>query len=273
MASGSQHAVVTYTEGDKLALPDNPTGCSEREFVGWIAANSYSHATEAPEFITAGSTVDANATYYAVYALKTAGNANSITVKQSSFTAVAASMDSYISYAAEQGTATSAPGVYSNIIRIYQNGGILNVNAKTGAKITSVTIGSSMATSVTYKVDAGSESSEQSACCNSRQTAGSSAPCATAMAPTGVPCPFLSASPPSFSFVRIMITTSTFPAPAAEDSTLAARFSIAEGACPEESKKLPASSAAARITPACGVSTARKRTRRSCMPSPHPFTR
>lgn len=161
MASGSQHAVVTYTEGDKLALPDNPTGCSEREFVGWIAANSYSHATVAPEFITAGSTVDANATYYAVYALKTTGNANSITVKQSSFTAVAASMDSYISYAAEQGTATSAPGVYSNIIRIYQNGGILNVNAKTGAKITSVTIGSEMATSVTYKVDAGSESSAQ----------------------------------------------------------------------------------------------------------------
>ena len=162
MASGSQYAKVTYTEGDKLALPDNPTGCSEREFVGWIAANSYSHATVAPEFITAGSTVDANATYYAVYALKTAGDANSITVKQSSFTAVAASMDSYISYAAEQGTATSAPGVYSNIIRIYQNGGILNINAKTGAKITSVTIGSSMATSVTYKVDAGSESSAQS---------------------------------------------------------------------------------------------------------------
>lgn len=161
MASGSQYAKVTYTEGDKLALPANPTGCSEREFVGWIAANSYSHATVAPEFITPGSTVDANATYYAVYALKTAGNANSITVKQSSFTAVAASMDSYISYAAEQGTATSAPGVYSNIIRIYQNGGILNINAKTGAKITSVTIGSSMATSVTYKVDAGSESSAQ----------------------------------------------------------------------------------------------------------------
>lgn len=162
MASGSQYAKVTYTEGDKLALPaTNPTGCSTREFVGWIAANSYSHATVAPEFITAGSTVNANATYYAVYALKTAGNANSITVKQSSFTAVEASMDDYISYAAEQGTATSAPGVYSNIIRIYQNGGILNVNAKTGAKITSVTIGSSMATSVTYKVDAGSESSAQ----------------------------------------------------------------------------------------------------------------
>ena len=70
-------------------------------------------------------------------------------------------MDSYISYIAEQGEAGTAPAVYNNIIRIYQNGGILNVNAKTGAKITSVTIGSSMATSVTYKVDAGSESSAQ----------------------------------------------------------------------------------------------------------------
>ena len=171
MASGSQHAVVTYDEGSKLTLPaTNPTGCSEREFVGWIAANSYSHATVAPEFITPGSTVDANATYYAVYALKTAGNANSITVKQSSFTAVAASMDSYISYAAEKGGAQNDPAVNNNEIRIYQNGGILTVNAQTGAKITSITIGSSMATKVTDKVDAGSENSEQSIAAGGKYT-------------------------------------------------------------------------------------------------------
>ena len=163
MASGSQHATATYNEGAKLVLPTtNPVACTNtKEFVGWTTTNNYTHDTQAPAYVSAGEEVTANATYYAVYALKKAGDANSITVKKTSFTAVEASMDSYISYTAEQGEAGTAPAVYNNIIRIYQNGGILNVNAKTGAIITSVTIGSEMATSVTYKVDAGSESSAQ----------------------------------------------------------------------------------------------------------------
>ena len=163
IANGSQFEKVTYNEGAKLVLPTtNPAACTNsKEFVGWTTTNNYTHDTQAPAYVSAGEEVTANATYYAVYALKKAGDANSITVEQTAFTAVEASMDDYISYAAEQGNASTAPAVYNNEIRIYQNGGILNVNAKTGAKITSVTIGSSMATSVTYKVDAGSESSAQ----------------------------------------------------------------------------------------------------------------
>ena len=172
MASGSQHATATYNEGAKLVLPTtNPVACSNtKEFVGWTTTNNYTHDTQAPAYVSAGEEVTANATYYAVYALKKAGDANSITVKKTSFTAVEASMDSYISYTAEQGEAGTAPAVYNNIIRIYQNGGILNINAKTGAKITSVTIGSSMATSVTYKVDAGSESSQQAIAASGKHT-------------------------------------------------------------------------------------------------------
>lgn len=176
MANGEQFGdEVPYTEGDKLVLPaTTPTACTTntKQFVGWTTAanNDYEHDTQAPEFISAGEEVTANATYYAVYALKKAGDANSITVKKTSFTAVEASMDSYISYTAEQGEAGTAPAVYNNIIRIYQNGGILNVNAKTGAKITSVTIGSEMATSVTYKVDAGSESSAQAIAASGKHT-------------------------------------------------------------------------------------------------------
>lgn len=168
MANGSQFAKVTYTEGDKLAFPaTTPTACGNtKKFVGWIATNDYHHDTQAPEFITAGEEVTANATYYAVYALEKTGSANVVTTTMTNFTATSANMDSYISYAAAQGTATAPPAINNGEIRIYQNGGTLTVTAKTGAKINSITIGSSMATSVTYKADAGSTSAAQSISAN-----------------------------------------------------------------------------------------------------------
>lgn len=170
MANGSQFAKVTYTEGDKLALPaTTPTACANtKKFVGWTTATNkdYEHDTQAPEFITAGEEVTANATYYAVYALEKTGSANVVTTTMTNFTATAANMDSYISYAAAQGTATAPPAINNGEIRIYQNGGTLTVTAKTGAKINSITIGSSMATSVTYKADAGSTSAAQSISAN-----------------------------------------------------------------------------------------------------------
>ena len=168
MANGSQFAKVTYTEGDKLAFPaTTPTACANtKKFVGWIATNDYHHDTQAPEFISAGEEVTANATYYAVYALKKEGSDNVVTTTMTNFTATSANMDSYISYAAAQGTATAPPAINNGEIRIYQNGGTLTVTAKTGAKITSITIGSSMATSVTYKADTGSTSAAQSISAN-----------------------------------------------------------------------------------------------------------
>lgn len=170
MANGSQFAKVTYTEGDKLALPaTTPTTCTNtKQFVGWTteANKDYKHDTQAPEFITAGEEVTANATYYAVYALEKEGSANVVTTTMTNFTATSANMDSYISYAAAQGTATVPPVINNGEIRIYQNGGTLTVTATTGAKINSITIGSSMATSVTYNADAGSTSAVQSISAN-----------------------------------------------------------------------------------------------------------
>ena len=176
MADGSQFAKVTYTEGDKLALPaTTPTACANtKKFVGWTTATNkdYEHDTQAPEFISAGEEVTANATYYAVYALEKTGSANVVTTTMTNFTATSANMDTYISYAAAQGTATAPPAINNGEIRIYQNGGTLTITAKTGAKINAITIGSSMATKVTYKADNGSTSAEKSIVANGALSSG-----------------------------------------------------------------------------------------------------
>lgn len=174
MANGSQFAEVTYTEGDKLVLPaTTPTACTNtKQFVGWTTATNanYKHDTQAPEFISAGEEVTANATYYAVYALEKTGSANVVTTTMTNFTATSANMDTYISYAAAKGGAQNDPFISNGVLRIYQNGGTLTVTAKTGATITAITIGSSMATSVTYKADAGSTSPAQSISANGKYT-------------------------------------------------------------------------------------------------------
>ena len=69
-------------------------------------------------------------------------------VELKSFKAVSGDADDYISYVAEQGKSATPPAVYSGVIRVYQNGGLFTVNAKNGAKITQIILGSSMATSV-----------------------------------------------------------------------------------------------------------------------------
>lgn len=172
MANRSQFAKVTYTEGDKLALPtETPDACTNtKQFVGWIATNDYHHDTQAPEFISAGEEVTANATYYAVYAKEKPGSANVRTTTMTNFTATSADMDNYISYAAAKGGAQNDPFISNGVLRIYQNGGTLTVTAKPGAEINSITIGSSMATSVTYKADNGSTSTAQSISANSTFT-------------------------------------------------------------------------------------------------------
>ena len=174
MANGSQHAAATYEEGAKLVLPTtNPAACSNsKKFVGWTTSDDYHHDTQAPEFITAGEEVTSNATYYAVYALEKAGSDNVVTTTMTNFTATSANMDSYISYAAAQGTALNEPVINNGEIRIYQNGGTLTITAKTGAKINAITIGSSMATKVTYKADNGSTSAEKSIVANGALSSG-----------------------------------------------------------------------------------------------------
>lgn len=80
-------------------------------------------------------------------------------VEMSTFTEVSAEMDEYISYQALKGGAATVPAIIDNEIRIYQapadgsSGGELKITAKDGIIITSVTIGSSMATTIAYTLD------------------------------------------------------------------------------------------------------------------------
>lgn len=83
----------------------------------------------------------------------------STTVTVTSFSATSGSIDESISYSTAKGGGTSNPAINSNQIRLYQisgsntYGGTITLSAKEGYKIQSVTIGSSMATSVSYTLD------------------------------------------------------------------------------------------------------------------------
>lgn len=80
-------------------------------------------------------------------------------VSMSSFTSVSGSLDDNISYTTAKGGAATAPGVYSNIIRLYQKsgssayGGTITIKAAEGYSLKKVVIGSGMATSVSYTKD------------------------------------------------------------------------------------------------------------------------
>lgn len=96
----------------------------------------------------------------------------STTVSMTSFSTISGLVDNdaNISYEAAKGTATTAPAVNNNEIRVYQNGGTFTVTANNGVKINSVTLGSSMGTTVTYSIDGGTASSDQSITANSTIT-------------------------------------------------------------------------------------------------------
>lgn len=70
---------VQYTEGEALILPTTPSDCSETQvFVGWTANSSISGEPE-DLFTTASGNVNANATYYAVFATKSSTTGGSST--------------------------------------------------------------------------------------------------------------------------------------------------------------------------------------------------
>lgn len=102
-----------------------------------------------------------------------AGTTWAESVEVSSFSAISGNLDSYVSYEAAKGGASTAPAVNAEEIRVYQNGGLFTVSAKNGATITEVVLGSSMATTVTYAVDGGTVSSNQSIAANKTLTVGS----------------------------------------------------------------------------------------------------
>ena len=86
--------------------------------------------------------------------------ASSVTAEQSIFTETSSNNiggDTNVSYECAKGGGTTAPAINNGEIRLYQNsdgdGGQITINVADGYKITSLTIGSSMTTTVRYLVN------------------------------------------------------------------------------------------------------------------------
>lgn len=94
------------------------------------------------------------------------------TVEMTTFSSISGYVDgdTNVSYAAAKGGAATNPAVNNGQIRVYQNGGTFTVSANNGCKIKSVTLGSAMGTTVTYSIDSGTASSNQSITANSTIT-------------------------------------------------------------------------------------------------------
>lgn len=77
------------------------------------------------------------------------------TVTQTSFSEISGNVggDKNVSYKAEQGKAGTPPAISNEEIRVYQNGGLFTVSVADGYTLTNVTLGSAMATKVTYVTD------------------------------------------------------------------------------------------------------------------------
>ena len=91
-------------------------------------------------------------------------SAAAVTVSMNSFSAISGNVDgdSNVSYEARKGSASTAPAVNGGQIRVYQNGGLFEVTANNSKKLTSVTVGSAMGTSVLVAVDGTAEGSNRS---------------------------------------------------------------------------------------------------------------
>ena len=164
---------VLINQTNPYTLPTTGTyvadACDAWTFDGWYNS-SYAKNTSKPTYITQ---LTSTGSAYAVYKhTETSGASTPITRTMNSFDAISGYVggDANISYAAAQGSAGTAPVVNSNIIRIYQNGGTLTVTANNGKKITRVTIGSSMGTTVRYQVDGGAPSSNRNISANGTVT-------------------------------------------------------------------------------------------------------
>lgn len=76
------------------------------------------------------------------------------------FTALSGtSADGIVSYETFKGTASTAPALYSPVIRLYQNGGYITVSVGEDYELGSVTVRSAMVTSIAYTLDDSTEKS------------------------------------------------------------------------------------------------------------------
>lgn len=164
------NGVASGTSLDDIDGDSEQGGCAEWSFVGWSKSQRSSQDDGTPMNLV--TKVDDAGPYYAVYSHTAAGGGGSTTKTMTSFTSISGNIDgdANVSYVAAKGNAGTAPAVNSNEIRIYQNGGTLTVTGNDGKKLTSITIGSSMKTSVSYKIDEGTESDAQSITANGQYT-------------------------------------------------------------------------------------------------------
>lgn len=98
--------------------------------------------------------------------------ATDVTISQSTFTAISGNVgdDANISYKAEKGNAGTAPAINGGEIRVYQNGGLFTISAAEGCTMTEVILGSSMKTTVDYKIDDNNPTTDQSIAANDKLT-------------------------------------------------------------------------------------------------------
>lgn len=137
--------------------------CDAWTFDGWYN-NTYSKSTTKPTYITQ---LTSTGHAYAVYkhTETSGGGGTPVTKTMSTFTSTTGNIDSdaNLSYAAAKGTAGTAPAVNGGEIRIYQNGGLLTITANNSKKLTSITIGSGMSTTIQYSIDGGAYSGSNQA--------------------------------------------------------------------------------------------------------------
>lgn len=162
----------THYASDSYTLPTSTDAtCSDKVLVGWSkVAVAETNTKPTSNYYDKGASVTLAVTnnFYAVYATASGGG-DDVTESMNSFDATSGNVDNgnNVSYEAAQGDASTAPAIYSNEIRIYQNGGLLTIAAHNDVKLTSITIGSSMATKVQYAIDGGSyNGSDQSISAN-----------------------------------------------------------------------------------------------------------
>lgn len=98
--------------------------------------------------------------------------ATDVTISQSTFTAISGNVgdDANISYKAEKGNAGTAPAINDGEIRVYQNGGLFTISAAEGCTMTEVILGSSMKTTVDYKIDDNNPTTGQSIAADGKLT-------------------------------------------------------------------------------------------------------
>lgn len=63
----------SYKEGASIAFPENPADTEGKTFVGWVTEAIIGTTDEAPTFVNSATMGEADITYYAVFAEKTAG--------------------------------------------------------------------------------------------------------------------------------------------------------------------------------------------------------